>query len=267
MLLAALDTFSLIASVCFLIGGVVLVIGTLRNSILQSKIKLQEEARRKEAVGEFWRTMDAAANRLEVVIAEIQEKAENRRNVLDRLSREAHQQIRRLERLIESVDAERIKELRAKRVLPNPQAKPAPAENPAADSASFNSGQAANTPAQAESPSEGSEDQSPFERSGYRQVIDAHDQGASIETICRDADMPKGEVELILTLSSRMRASKVSKDAAAPTSDSSVQSESADAASANGSSAASVDDAKSSATALADREAAPDKAAKPELES
>jgi|GEM_PF-4146331 len=211
MLLAALDTFSLVASGAFMFGGIVMVIGALKNSLLQTRHAAQEHLRRKEAVTEFWRTMDAAADRLEVVIAEIQGKADNRRNVLDRLSREAHQQIRRLEKLVEEIDAEHVKERRTKRAR---QVRPSLAAASAvlAEELRREAGPAPEpsvTDAQGDAPAD-----LPFERTGYRQVVQANAAGRSIEDICRETEMPKGEVELILTLSSRMRVPQ--RDSQAP---------------------------------------------------
>ncbi|MCA8939727.1 MAG: hypothetical protein KDB07_07970, partial [Planctomycetes bacterium] len=55
----------------FMVGGVFMVIQTLRHSLLKSKMAVEEEVRRKQARAEYWRTMESAVNNLSTLIGEI----------------------------------------------------------------------------------------------------------------------------------------------------------------------------------------------------
>jgi hypothetical protein len=90
-----------VAAAVFLAGGVVLLVGTLRRTLLISKAQLEDEVRKWQSESDFWRTMDAAVEQLHSSVAAIDQGIKERSETLKRLSEEADASTKRLEKLIE----------------------------------------------------------------------------------------------------------------------------------------------------------------------
>lgn len=172
------DTLQTIASLVFLFAGILMLVKTIRHTMLKSRVEIEEELRRQSAQADYWRTMDAAVDRLAEAAAEINQGVEDRMERLGKLSSEATDLLARLQLLIE--DAE--KEERAVRKSTD----------------RIRSDRENGTIIEFKSASEA------LVRKTHRRIYALFDKGRTIQEISRETGLQIGEIELILALRDRM---------------------------------------------------------------
>ncbi|MCK6438692.1 MAG: hypothetical protein L6Q71_00645 [Planctomycetes bacterium] len=164
MILEAGDSFSTIASVVFLTGGVAMLVFTLWHSLKKSEKREREMTNPVMREEQYWQRMQQAVDTLDRLANEIDGRAHERSETLTRLTQEAAATAERLQQAIEKTQS---------------AAADAKGEGRIVD---FKSATEALT------------------SRAHRKVYDAFDKGMSIQEIGRETGLQLGEIELILAL-------------------------------------------------------------------
>jgi len=190
------------AAAIFLTAGVLMLIGTLRRTLMVSKVQLEEDVRKWQAQADFWRTMDSAVAQLGESVDVISKQLAEREATLDRLTKEASASIAKLDKLIEE----------AKVAASLPPAKSTRRVKPPTESQS-STGQ---TPTEnIEQDLDREDDEGTSGRvvhmeqvrdqiaRRHRRVYEMFDIGHTVLDISKDTGLNIGEIELILAIRQR----------------------------------------------------------------